>query len=55
MSHYVIQDAAYRRALSEGVVDVAYSFVLFLGTAGVGKSSFKKSLMKLPWDQYYHM
>ena len=31
-------------------MDVAYSRVLFLGTAGVGKSSFKKSLMKLPWD-----
>ena len=29
---------------------VAYSRVLFLGTAGVGKSSFKNSLMKLPWD-----
>ena len=50
MSHYVIQDAAYRRALSKGVVNVAFSRVLFLGTAGVGKSSFKKSLMKLPWD-----
>ena len=43
-------EEAYRRALPEGVVDVAYSRVLFLGTAGVGKSSFKKSLMKLPWD-----
>ena len=32
------------------MVDVAYSRILFLGTAGVGKSSFKKSLMKLPWD-----
>ena len=32
------------------MVDVAYSRVLFLGTAGVGKSSFKNSLMKLPWD-----
>ena len=31
-------------------MNVAYSRVLFLGTAGVGKSSFKKSLMKLPWD-----
>ena len=31
-------------------MDVAYSRVLFLGTAGVGKSSFKKSLMKFPWD-----
>ena len=42
--------ALYRRSLSEGVVNVAYSRVLFLGTAGVGKSSFRKSLMKLPWD-----
>ena len=32
------------------MVNVAYSRVLFLGTAGVGKSSFKNSLMKLPWD-----
>uniref|UniRef100_A0A1X7TM84 COR domain-containing protein n=1 Tax=Amphimedon queenslandica TaxID=400682 RepID=A0A1X7TM84_AMPQE len=30
-------------------MDVAYSRVLFLGTAGVGKTSFKHSLMKLPW------
>ena len=32
------------------MVNVAYSRVLFLGTGGVGKSSFKNSLMKLPWD-----
>ena len=32
------------------MVNVAYSRVLFLGTAGVGKSSFKNSLMNLPWD-----
>ena len=50
LSHYLTTEKSYRRALSEGVVDVAYSRVLFLGTAGVGKSSFKKSLMKLPWD-----
>ena len=31
-------------------MDVAYSRVLFLGTAGVGKTSFKRSLMKLPWE-----
>ncbi|XP_019848970.1 PREDICTED: uncharacterized protein LOC109580360 [Amphimedon queenslandica] len=36
-------------ALAEGQMDVAYSRVLFLGTAGVGKTSFKRSLMKLPW------
>ena len=32
------------------MVNVAYLRVFFLGTAGVGKSSFKNSLMKLPWD-----
>ena len=32
------------------MVNVAYSRILFLGTAGVGKSSFKNSLMKLPLD-----
>ncbi|XP_019856048.1 PREDICTED: uncharacterized protein LOC109584675 isoform X1 [Amphimedon queenslandica] len=31
-------------------MDVAYSRVLFLGTAGVGMTSFKRSLMKLPWE-----
>ena len=39
----------YKRALAEGAADVAYSRILFLGTAGVGKTSFKRSLMKLPW------
>ena len=37
-------------ALAGGAMDVAYSRVLFLGTAGVGKTSFKRSLMKLPWN-----
>ena len=32
-------------------MNVAYSRVLFLGTARVGKSSFKKSLMRLPWER----
>ena len=41
---------AYKRALAGGAMDVAYSRVLFLGTAGVGKTSFKRSLMKLPWE-----
>uniref|UniRef100_A0A1X7TYE5 Death domain-containing protein n=2 Tax=Amphimedon queenslandica TaxID=400682 RepID=A0A1X7TYE5_AMPQE len=41
---------AYKKALAEGAMDVAYSRVLFLGTAGVGKTSFKRSLMKLPWE-----
>ena len=31
-------------------MDVAYSRVMFLGTAGVGKTSFKRSLMKEHWD-----
>ena len=41
---------AYKRALAGGAMDFAYSRVLFLGTAGVGKTSFKRSLMKLPWN-----
>ena len=31
-------------------MDVAYSRVMFLGTAGVGKTSFKRSLMRERWD-----
>ena len=30
-------------------MDVAYGRVMLLGTAGVGKTSLKRSLMKLPW------
>ena len=30
-------------------MDVAYGRVVLLGTAGVGKTSLKRSLMKLPW------
>ena len=41
---------AYKRALAGGAMDVAYSRVLFLGTAGVGKTSFKGSLMRIPWN-----
>ncbi|XP_019857981.1 PREDICTED: uncharacterized protein LOC105314442 [Amphimedon queenslandica] len=41
---------AYNRALANGEMDVAYSRVFFLGTAGVGMKSFKRSLMKLPWE-----
>ena len=40
---------AYERALSKGEVDVAYARLMLLGTAGVGKTSFKRSLMMLPW------
>ena len=40
----------YKRALADGEMDVAYSRVMFLGTAGVGKTSFKRSLMKERWD-----
>ena len=40
----------YERALADGEMDVAYSRVMFLGTAGVGKTSFKRSLMKELWD-----
>ena len=40
----------YKKALADGEVDVAYSRVMFLGTAGVGKTSFKRSLMKERWD-----
>ena len=31
-------------------MDVAYGRVMLLGSAGVGKSSLKRSLMKLPWQ-----
>ena len=35
----------YKRALSEGERDVAYSRVMLLGAAGAGKSSLKRGLM----------
>ena len=31
-------------------MDVAYARLMFLGAAGVGKTSFKRSLMKQPWN-----
>ena len=31
-------------------IDVAYSRVMFLGAAGVGKTSLKRALMKQPWE-----
>ena len=36
--------------MSKGEVDVAYARVMILGTGGVGKTSFKRSLMMLPWE-----
>ena len=47
--NYILIDV-YRKALAEGEVDVAYARLMFLGAAGVGKSSFKRSLMKQPWN-----
>ena len=48
--NYTFIDVAYRKALAEGEMDVAYSRLVFLGAAGVGKTSFKRSLMKKPWN-----
>ena len=45
-----IYHLVYRRALSEGERDVAYSRVMLLGPAGAGKSSLKRGLMHLPFD-----
>ena len=33
-------------------MDVAYGRIMLLGSAGVGKSSLKRSLMKLPWEPH---
>ena len=33
-------------------MDVAYARLMFLGAAGVGKTSFKRSLMKEPWNPH---
>ena len=41
---------AYKRAMESGEMDVAYGRIMLLGTAGVGKTSLKRSLMKLPWE-----
>ena len=43
-------DIAYQNALAEGEMDVAYARIMFLGAAGVGKTCFKRSLMKEPWN-----
>ena len=47
---FVFSTEVYERALSKGEVDVAYARVMILGTGGVGKTSFKGSLMMLPWE-----
>ena len=33
-------------------MDVAYGRIMLLGSAGVGKTSLKRSLMKLPWERH---
>ena len=33
-------------------MDVAYGRIMLLGSAGVGKTSLKRSLMKLPWEPH---
>ena len=42
--------SAYIKALSQGELAVAYSRVMLIGSAGVGKSSLKRGLMNLPFD-----
>ena len=42
--------SAYRKALSQGELAVAYSRIMLIGSAGVGKSSLKRGLMHLPFD-----
>ena len=42
--------SAYRKALSEGELAVAYSRIMLIGSAGVGKSSLKRGLLNLPFD-----
>ena len=42
--------SAYRKALSQGELAVAYSRIMLIGSAGVGKSSLKRGLMNLPFD-----
>ena len=46
----LIVDDVYQKALAEGEMDVAYARIMFLGAAGVGKTSLKRSLMKQRWD-----
>ena len=35
--------------MEKGEMNVAYGRIMLLGTAGVGKTSLKRSLMNLPW------
>ena len=42
--------SAYRKALLEGELAVAYSRIMLIGSAGVGKSSLKRGLLNLPFD-----
>ena len=47
---FLIHLDAYERAMEKGEMAVAYGRIMLLGTAGVGKTSLKRSLMKLPWE-----
>ena len=47
---YILIHIAYKKALAEGEMDVAYARLMLLGAAGVGKTSFKRSLMKEHYD-----
>ena len=40
----------YKKALEKGKRNIAYGRMMLLGTARVGKSSLKRSLMKLPFE-----
>ena len=40
---------SYKQALSEGI-NVAYSRIMLLGVAGVGKTSLRRGLMRCPWE-----
>ena len=51
-NYHIVYVEAFEKALSEGEVDVAYARIMLLGTGGVGKTSFKRSLMKLPWQPH---
>ena len=48
----LIVDDVYQKALAEGEMDVAYARIMFLGAAGVGKTSLKRSLMRQRWNPH---